>query len=91
MTVSDYTNSGIPQLYMKTDKGFECVDISENTEQISNQNNREFQETSVLYQFCINKLQVKYCFEYIIRIYYVVLLNVYNLKTKLYNIMYLYI
>lgn len=70
MTINDYTNSGIPQLYLRTDKGFECVNISENKKQISDENNCKLQETSILYRFCANKLQVKYYFEYIIYILY---------------------
>lgn len=58
MIVSDHSNIGIPQLYIRTDNGFECVDILENTEEI--ETNHEFQETSVVYSFCVNKLQVKF-------------------------------
>jgi len=66
MTISDYTNSGTPQLYMRTDKGFECVNVAENKEQTSIENNCcKLQKTSVLYKFCVNKLQVKYYFEYV--------------------------
>lgn len=54
MVVHDHNNSGIPQLYMRTDKGFESIDIFENEEQISSIP----QETSVVYTFCVNKLQV---------------------------------
>jgi len=69
MTINDYTNSGTCQLYMRTDKGFECVDVTENKEQTSIENNSyKLQETSVLYKFCVNKLQVKYYFEYVIGI-----------------------
>lgn len=61
MVVSDNSNSGIPQLHMKTDKGFECIDIIENQEQISNtvDNIITHQETSAVFTFCVNKLQVK--------------------------------
>jgi hypothetical protein len=54
MIVNDHNNTGIPQLYMRTDKGFESVDIIENKDQISSIH----QETSVVYKFCVNKLQV---------------------------------
>ncbi|XP_026804952.1 uncharacterized protein LOC113548330 [Rhopalosiphum maidis] len=53
MIINDHNNSGIPQLYMRTDKGFESVDIIENKDQISSIH----QETSVVYKFCVNKLQ----------------------------------
>ncbi|CAH1736230.1 uncharacterized protein LOC114121216 isoform X1 [Aphis gossypii] len=53
MIVNDHNNSGTPQLYMRTDKGFESVDNFENKEQISSIH----QETSVVYTFCVNKLQ----------------------------------
>lgn len=63
MVVSDNTNSGVPQLYIRTDKGFECIDIIKNQEQISNQiDHIAHQETSVVFTFCVNKLQVKYSF-----------------------------
>jgi len=54
MVVNDNNNSGIPQLYMRTDKGFESIDVFENNEEISSIP----QETSVVYTFCVNKLQV---------------------------------
>jgi len=54
MIVNDHNNSGTPQLYMRTDKGFESVDNFENKEQIRSIH----QETSVVYRFCVNKLQV---------------------------------
>ncbi|KAL4091226.1 hypothetical protein QTP88_025949 [Uroleucon formosanum] len=53
MVVHDHNNLGIPQVYMRTDKGFELIDIFENKEQISSIP----QETSVVYTFCVNKLQ----------------------------------
>eukprot|EP00102_Acyrthosiphon_pisum_P025619 XP_016662829.1 PREDICTED: uncharacterized protein LOC100575208 [Acyrthosiphon pisum] len=53
MVVYDHNNSGIPQLYIRTDKGFELIDIFENKKQISSIP----QETSVVYSFCVNKLQ----------------------------------
>lgn len=60
-------NSAIPQLHMKTDHGFDCVDIFKIQETIGHQFDQNFlQETSVLYQFCVNKLQVKYCFSNVI-------------------------
>lgn len=63
IVVSDYTNSGTPQLYMRTDEGYECIDVFENKDHISNQSkSRKSQETSVVYTFCVNKLQVKYNF-----------------------------
>jgi len=67
MVVHDHNNSGIPQLYMRTDKGFEIIDIFENKEQISSTP----QETSVVYTFCVSKLQVMF---YIINciLYYII-------------------
>lgn len=63
IVVSDHTNSGTPQLYMKTDQGFECIDVIENKDHSSNQTKtNKLQETSVVYTFCLNKLQVKYYF-----------------------------
>jgi len=62
MIVNDYTNSGIPQLYMRTENGFECIDIIENLGHINSCNNSKLQETSVVYTYCVNKLQVKYYF-----------------------------
>lgn len=56
MVVNDHNNSGTPNLYMRTDKGFEQIDIFGHKEQISNIP----QETSVLYTFCLNKLQVMF-------------------------------
>lgn len=50
----------MPQLYIRTDNGFECVDILENTDEIDPETNNKFQETSVVYSFCVNKLQVKF-------------------------------
>lgn len=41
---------------MRTDNGFECIDVFANEEQTNNHSN--FQETSVVYKFCVNKLQV---------------------------------
>lgn len=41
---------------MRTDNGFECIDFFENEGQISN----NLGETSIVYQFCLNKFQVKY-------------------------------
>ncbi|KAL5234856.1 hypothetical protein ACI65C_002266 [Semiaphis heraclei] len=52
MVVHDHNNSGIPQLYMRTDKGFEIIDIFQNKEHSSTP-----QETSVVYTFCVSKLQ----------------------------------
>lgn len=63
MVVSDNISSGIPQLYMRTDKGFECIDNIENQEPMSNQiDHITHQETSEVFKFCVNKLQVKCCF-----------------------------
>lgn len=59
MVISDHNNSGTPQLFMRTDKGFECTDIFENKEQ-SITNTSQIRETSVVYTFCLNKLQVMY-------------------------------
>ncbi|XP_022179180.1 uncharacterized protein LOC111039841 isoform X2 [Myzus persicae] len=53
MVVHDHNNSGIPQLYLRTDKGFELIDIFGNKEQLYSIP----QETSVVYTFCVNKLQ----------------------------------
>ncbi|VVC32154.1 Hypothetical protein CINCED_3A008140 [Cinara cedri] len=57
MIVSDHNNIGIPQLYIRTKNGFECVDILENMKQIDPETNHEFQETTVVYSFCVKKLQ----------------------------------
>lgn len=59
MVISDHRNSGIPQLFMRTDKGFECTDIFENKEQSITKPNK-IDETSVVYMFCLKKLQVMY-------------------------------
>jgi len=72
MIVNDHNNSGTPQLYMRTDKGFESVDNFENKEQIS----IIHQESSVVYTFCVNKLQVM---SYIINC---VLYNIINFQFK---------
>jgi len=72
MIVNDHNNSGTPQLYMRTDKGFESVDNFENKEQISSIH----QETSVVYTFCVNKLQVM---SYIVNC---VLYNIINFQFK---------
>lgn len=55
MTFDDHDNSGTSQLYIRTDNGFECKDISENMQQT---NHDKLQETSVVYTFCATKLQV---------------------------------
>lgn len=74
MVVHDHNNSGIPQLYMRTDKGFEIIDIFQNKEHSSTP-----QETSVVYTFCVSKLQVMlYTVNCIL--YYIILLA-FNLKT----------
>lgn len=58
--VNDQNNSGTPQLYMRTDSGMKCIDNFGNEQQNSNETNlSKFQETSVVYKFCTNKLQVK--------------------------------
>jgi len=68
MVINDYNNSGIPQLFMRTDKGYQCIDIYEDLEQTGSQTNQsEIQETSAVYKFCAKKLQVKF---YIIIIYH---------------------
>lgn len=66
MLVSDHNNIGTSQLYVRTDNGFECVDILENMKQVDPDTNNKFQKTSVVYSFCVNKLQVKYLFEIIL-------------------------
>lgn len=62
MAISDHNNSGVPQLYLRTiDQGFKCIDIYEELGQISSEANQsKFLETSVVYTYCANKLQVKY-------------------------------
>lgn len=73
MIVNDHNNSGTPQLYMRTDKGFESIDNFVNKEQISSIH----QETSVVYTFCVNKLQV--ILSYIVNC---VLYNIINFQFK---------
>lgn len=69
MVISDYKNSGKSQLYLRTDKGYECMDIYEDLEETGSQTfHSKPQETSVVYTFCTNKLQVKYYM--IIRYFY---------------------
>lgn len=62
MAISDYNNSGVPQLYLRTiDQGFKCIDIYEELGQISSEANQsELLETSVVYTYCTNKLQVMF-------------------------------
>ncbi|XP_050442741.1 uncharacterized protein LOC126846917 isoform X2 [Adelges cooleyi] len=55
MVVCDNMQTGVPQLYLKSNIEFECVDFRENDYDLNTDNTN--QEVSILYTFCVNKLQ----------------------------------
>lgn len=43
---------------MRTDNGFECIDHFDDEESTNQTNHNQLQETSVVYKFVLEKLQV---------------------------------